>query len=175
MTKDIFTDRDIADGTVRAALTELVRRPLSWVTTTSPDGEPCVAAQSFVTLVSVDPPMVGVSLFGEQQTLANIERSNEFVVSLATAESVRRATLIAGGLHPDIDEFTAGLPLETADTVGVQRPSDSSVHLECGLQTVLNFGNGHLVIGRLTALVVDGDTARDGVQLVADSLAGVGG
>lgn len=162
MPRRVLTNHDIADGAVRAAFTEFVPRPLAWVATVSPDGRPRLAAQSFVTLVSVDPPRVGVTVFGEQQTLTNIEATRGFVVSVATAESVRRAAATVGGRHPDVEEFTAGVPLEDAETGGLRRPADSPVHLECSLHTVLNFGNGHLVIGRLTALVVDDDPALDG-------------
>lgn len=159
MPKRVFTARHLTYAAVREALTEVVPRPLAWVTTSSSDGQPHLAAQSFVTLVSADPPMVGVTLFGEQETLANIERSHEFVVSFATAESVQRAEEVLGEFEPDVQEFGAALPLEASDTVGAQRPSDSPVHMECQLHAVLNFGNGHLVIGRLTAFVVD-DAAR---------------
>lgn len=159
MPKRVFSARHLTYGSVRDALTDVVPRPLAWVSTSSADGEPRLAAQSFVSMVSADPPMIGVTLFGEQETLANIERSHEFVVSFATADSVQRAEAVLGELHPDVDEFGAGVPLEASDTVAVQRPSDSPVHMECQLHAVLNFGNGHLVIGRLTAFVVD-DAAR---------------
>ncbi|MFT4296086.1 MAG: flavin reductase family protein [Micropruina sp.] len=164
MPKRVYTARHLAYGAVREALTDLVPRPLAWVSTRGGEAQPRLAAQSFVTLVSADPPMVGVTLFGEPQTLANIEHSHEFVVSFATADSVQRAEALLGELHPDRCEVAGGLPLEGADTVAVQRPVDSPLHMECRLHAVLNFGNGHLVVGRLTAFVVD-DAAHDRADL----------
>jgi len=158
--KRVFTAHHLGFGATREALRNLVPRPLAWVTTTGGDGQPHLAAQSFVTLVSADPPMVGVTVFGEQQSLANIERTHEFVVSFATRDTVEQAEAVLGEIDPDVAEFGAGLELEPSDSVDVQRPSDSPVHLECQLHAVLNFGNGHLVIGRLTAFLVDDDLSR---------------
>ena len=155
MSKRIFSTRHLTHGAVLGVLDQLVPRPLAWVATTSADDRPHLATQSLVSLVSADPPMVGLTLLGDGETLANIERSHEFVVSFATADSIRRVEAVSGTLRPDADTLDLDIPLEPADTVAVQRPTDAAMHVECTLHAVLNFGNGHLVIGRVKTVAVD--------------------
>ncbi len=83
-------------------LNSVAPRPIAWVSTVSPSGQPNLAPFSFFNVVCVDPPLLAFAPglrqpkqpeagHGEaKDTLRNIRETKEFVVNIVTYELPRR-------------------------------------------------------------------------------------
>src|SRR5436853_4399675 len=84
-------------------------RPIAWVTTVGPKGVVNAAPFSFFNVFCEDPPlcMFAVNLRPDgrlKDTLANIQRTGEFVVNLADEPLARAMHETSGDFPPDIGE-----------------------------------------------------------------------
>lgn len=127
----------------------IVPRPIALVSTVGANGVQNVAPLSSISIASVMPPMVTISLStrrrraGEQKdTLRNILASGEFVVNVPVTESIAEAMNLAGAEFPsDVSEFTeTGLTPVPADLVGAPLVAEAPVSFECRVAHVLEFG-----------------------------------
>src|SRR5260370_39017480 len=102
-------------------------RPIAWVTTVGPNGVVNAAPFSFFNVFCEDPPlwMFAVNLRPDgrlKDTCANIQRSGEFVVTLADEPLARAMHETSGDFPPDIGEpFHLGLRLAPSTKVAVPR------------------------------------------------------
>src|SRR5689334_16285173 len=64
----------------------VVPRAIAWVSTIDAEGRGNLAPHSFFTVASGRPPVVLFSSLGHKDTVANIEQTGEFVVSLVSEE-----------------------------------------------------------------------------------------
>lgn len=134
----------------------VVPRPIAWVSSLAADGTRNLAPHSYFNIVSTDPPIVHFTSTGRKDTLTNVERSGEFVVSLVSRDLVEQMNLTAADFPPDEDEFTwAGVTAEPSTSVRPPRVARARAALECRVRTILEMGNGNMVFGDVVTVHLD--------------------
>ena len=136
----------------------VVPRPIAWVSSVSGDGVDNLAPHSFFTVACVDPPVVQFTSVGDKDTLANVQHSREFVVSLAPESLFEQVNATGTNFPHDVSEFDAvGLEREPSLRVGAPRVAASPVALECVLHATVGLGNSTVVFGRVVHVAVSED------------------
>lgn len=135
------------------SLKKTMRRWASGVTVvTSSDGQERagVTASSF-TSISVDPPMILVSLQNFTPTLKLIERTGVFAVSILTTQQVTLSVQFAGfaDLSEGADKFYQ-VALKTAVT-GAPIIADAASWMDCKLASIYEAGISRIVVGEVVA------------------------
>lgn len=136
----------------------VVPRPIALVSTLSTDGVANLAPFSFFTILSMTPPMIGISI-GERggsarkDTLANIEATGEFVVNVVNrtiAEPMNKASL---DWETEVDEFKVSGLTPLFDNLAVRPPrvAESPAQLECRLTKTMPIGDYTFVVGEVLA------------------------
>ena len=145
----------------------VVPRPIALVSTVSPDGLANLAPFSFFNAMAYSPPTVvlGISRQADwkaKDTLANIEATGEFVVSVVVDEIAAAMNAAAAEYPADVDEFEiSGLTPAPSETVRAPGVAESPVNMECRLNQTIQLGdpqtgNG-LVIGEILLMNVRDD------------------
>jgi flavin reductase (DIM6/NTAB) family NADH-FMN oxidoreductase RutF len=156
----------------------VVPRPIAWVSSQSPSGIDNLAPHSFFTIVSTAPPIIVFSSMGEKDTVRNIRATGEFVVCGSTAAMLEQINVTGVDFDPQVSEFdAAGLTREPSETVAAFRVAESPYALECRLVEIKEMGNGLVVFGEVTRIVVDESVLVNGrvsIDLL-DPIARLGG
>ena len=85
-------------------------RPIGWISTLSAEGVPNLAPYSFSTAFNYEPPIIGVSSVGSQDSLANAEARSEFCWNLVSKDLVEAMNQTSASVGSEVDEFDlAGL------------------------------------------------------------------
>lgn len=149
-------------------------RPIGWVSTLSPKGVANLAPYSFFNAFAQEPHYVAYGsgearAGGVKHSLANIEATGEFVLSLATYDLREQMNLSSAHLDYEVDEFEhAGLGKAASRLVKPWRVAESPVALECRhFRTVPLPGDDgtavdHLVVGRVLGIHIDDRFINDG-------------
>ena len=141
----------------------IIPRPIAWVSTLDADGHRNLAPHSFFNMVSSTPPHVVFSSIGEKDTLRNVRATGEFTCSIVTVDLVERMNFTSTNFPPDEDEFSwSGLTPQPSVGVAPPRVAEAKAHLECRFVEEVVAGNGHLVIGEVVHVHVDGSVWADG-------------
>ncbi|MGE0312852.1 MAG: flavin reductase family protein [Lautropia sp.] len=141
-------------------------RPIAWITTVDDAG--CVNAAPFSSYnyVATSPPMLAVNIAlravggTTKDTARNIMRSGEFVVNVATEDTMALVHLSAQEFPPDVGEAAAlGIPLLPSVHVAPPRIALAPVQMECRLdqRVVLGRGVNTLFIGEVVAFHLSDD------------------
>ena len=153
-------------------------RPIGWISTYDPEGNPNVAPYSFFNAVSHTPPQVifsvGARSKGElptiKDTLANVESSGCFVANLVTWDLRHAMNATFAECPPEVNEFElAGITPEPAELVRAPRVKESPVHFECELAEIIatKSMDGHtpnkLVLGVVIGIQIDESVIEDGL------------
>lgn len=124
----------------------VVPRPIAWITSVNGDGVVNLAPYSTFTIVSYDPPLLGVNILSQadgrrKDTAHNIIRSGEYVVHIAD-ETMAAALHASAFAHPPHVSEAELLQLELAPSASVRPPrlAAAPLALECRLSQVINFG-----------------------------------
>jgi flavin reductase (DIM6/NTAB) family NADH-FMN oxidoreductase RutF len=136
-------------------------RPLAWITTLGPGGEVNIAPFNSYTALANAPPLIGISFSarggGPKDTVANIERSGEFVVNVVTRSLAERMNESAreGDAHTD-DLARLGLEAAVLEGVAVPRIAESPAALACRLQAIFPLppSKCRLVVARVVGAYV---------------------
>src|SRR5690242_12726842 len=123
----------------------IVPRPIAFVSTVDRAGLRNLAAFSFFTAVSANPPVIAFSPMvrgsdgNRKDTLQNIEATQEFVVNVVSEDFVTKMNLTAPEYPPEVDEFVVSrlTPLPS-DLVGPPRVAESRASMECRLVQVVH-------------------------------------
>jgi flavin reductase (DIM6/NTAB) family NADH-FMN oxidoreductase RutF len=149
----------------------VVPRPIAWVTSVGRDGTANLAPFSAFTMVSNDPPMVGINIGrrdGEfKDTARNIAERGEYVVNIPGWEQWRQVHASGDAHPPDVDEAELlGLATERSEVVSVPRISSARVSLECRLARVVEFGRAgaQFTVGEVVRFHVL-SSALDGLKI----------
>lgn len=157
-------------------------RPIAWVSTMSPSGQPNLAPFSFFNAVCATPPMLafapalrmsdkprpdGETAAAPKDTLRNIRETGEFVINVVTYELGEAMNLTSGDYDASTDEFEiAKLASAPSRVVRPRRVADSPVSFECKLHQILDFNpgpdGGSLVIGEIVSIHVDETHLKEG-------------
>ncbi|MDO9313672.1 MAG: flavin reductase family protein [Burkholderiaceae bacterium] len=164
----------------------IVPRPIALVSTVGTNGVQNVAPLSSISIASVMPPMVTISLStrrrraGEQKdTLRNILASKEFVVNVPVTESMALAMNLAGAEYPShVSEFAeTGLTPIPADLVQAPMVAEAPVSLECRMVHMLEFGElpsvSTLIVGQVLRAHIKDEFFADG-QLQSSRMQAIG-
>jgi flavin reductase (DIM6/NTAB) family NADH-FMN oxidoreductase RutF len=129
-------------------------RPIAWVTTVGPTGVVNAAPFSFFNVFCEDPPicMIGVNLRPDgrvKDTVANIQRTGEFVVNIADEPLARAMHDSSGDFPPEIGEPDyLGLRLAPSRKVAVPRLADAPWAMECRTWKIIDVnGDRQLIMG----------------------------
>lgn len=168
-----YTEIDIStmstEETYKFLVGAVVPRPVALISTLNLDGSANCAPFSSFNLVSSDPPTVLFTVYqgprgSEKDTLVNIERTREFVVSFPS-ESQAAQVAQAGAAYPygvsEIEESAfVTLP---GRRVCAPRIVGAHTHLECELYQLVAIGDkATLIIGRIVAADVQRNAWKDG-------------
>jgi flavin reductase (DIM6/NTAB) family NADH-FMN oxidoreductase RutF len=152
----------------------MVPRPIAWVSSVDAEGRPNVAPFSFFTCVATHPLLVGFTVMSRagraKDTLANAERTGEWVINVVTEDLLPQAVRTSIEAPPDFDEARyAGLELEPAVEVRAPRIKGSPVHMECRRHQIIPFGiadgrsnPSYFVVGEVVRLHVADAVLADG-------------
>jgi flavin reductase (DIM6/NTAB) family NADH-FMN oxidoreductase RutF len=127
-------------------------RPIAWVTTIGPTGVVNAAPFSFFNVFAEDPPLC---MFAAnpgpdgliKDTVANILRSNEFVVNMTDEPLARAMHETSGDFPPEIGEpGYLGLKLAPSTKISVPRLADAPWAMECKTWKTIDVNNDRLFI-----------------------------
>jgi len=129
-------------------------RPIAWVTSLAPNGTVNAAPFSFFNVFCEDPPLCMFAVNHRpdghvKDTLANIERSGEFVVNIADEPLARKMHESSGDFPPDIGEPNyLGLKLASSSKIAVPRLADTPWAMECRTWKMIDVnGDRRLIMG----------------------------
>jgi flavin reductase (DIM6/NTAB) family NADH-FMN oxidoreductase RutF len=164
----------------------IVPRPIAFVATVSGDGARNLAAFSFFTGVSANPPVVcfspmvrgGNSAEPQKDTLRNIVATREFVVNIVSEDFSEKMNQTAPEFPPEVDEFiVSGLTPVASDLVRPPRVGESLISMECKLLEVVSVSakplGGSLVIGEVLRFHVK-DAIVENFRIDPDRLRPIG-
>jgi flavin reductase (DIM6/NTAB) family NADH-FMN oxidoreductase RutF len=149
----------------------VVPRPVAWITTVNAVGTVNAAPFSCYTFVCSRPPMLAVSVGprGEalKDTAANIAANREFVVNVATEETLAPMHASSADYLPHESEVaTLGLATVASDRVAPPRLVCSPIAMECRLERRLDLGEtgSGLIIAEILTFHVD-ESLLDGNRI----------
>jgi flavin reductase (DIM6/NTAB) family NADH-FMN oxidoreductase RutF len=125
----------------------VVPRPIAWVSTVNTDGSFNLAPFSYFNAFSSNPPIVGIGFApheekGHKDTLANLIRTGEMVVSIPNEDNVHAVEVSAEDRPYGDSEFTrTGLTPTPASVVAAPLVAEAKVALECTLHQALELGD----------------------------------
>jgi len=134
------------DQRYKFLMASVVPRPIALVTSLGEDGVLNAAPFSSYVVLSIDPPMLGISVaFRDdgacKDTRRNIERSGEFVINSVTADMVAQVQQCGQPYPSDVSEAqAAGLTPIASHVVSVPRIAQSPLQFECRLRHCVEFG-----------------------------------
>jgi len=145
----------------------VVPRPIAFISTMSPEGQPNVAPFSYFNAITNDPPLLGISVNrrrGERKdTVRNIERTPEFVVNTVDEALGPRMVQASGEWPEDVDEFKlTGLTPVPSDLVKPPRVAESPISMECRLYKIVELGESFFVVGEILRAHVKDEVLTDG-------------
>ena len=127
----------------------IIPRPIAVVSTLNKDGSHNIAPFSFFNGVCSKPmiisfcPVLRTSTGEKKDTLINIEREREFVVNFATKPLINAINKTSSELPYGEDEFNyAGLTPIDSTVVKAKRLGEGTIHFECRLRDILQYGDG---------------------------------
>ena len=145
----------------------VVPRPIAWITTVSPAGVVNLAPFSCYTVVSTQPPLLGVNMGRKagvrKDTARNALASGEFVINIGDDSMIEPIHLSAVEHPPEVSEAELlGLELLPGKVIAVPRLAMVPVSLECRLHRVIGFGDtgAEFVVGEVVHMHV-----RDGLMV----------
>jgi flavin reductase (DIM6/NTAB) family NADH-FMN oxidoreductase RutF len=152
----------------------VVPRPIAWVSTVAADGSRNLAPHSYFNAISSNPLVVHFTSTGVKDSLRNVKATGEFVINIVSAPFAEVMNLTAANFPPDEDEFNwANLEDAPSTTIAPPRVAGASAAFECTVNRIVSIGNGHMVFGDVTHLVVDEDVMREG-RIAPDLLDPIG-
>lgn len=151
----------------------VVPRPIGWISTLGPSGTPNLAPYSFFNAICARPPMLAFAPVRlergvKKDSLANVERTREFVANIVTEETLRAMDGSSAEVAESVDEFAlTGLTPIPSVVVKPPRVAEAPIHFECVLERIVQLGDGEegsgeLVIGRIVHADVAERVLRDG-------------
>ncbi|ASR35715.1 flavin reductase [Prauserella marina] len=158
-----------ANAAYRLLTGVIVPRPVAWITSMDADGALNLAPFSAFTMVSNDPPMIGVNIGRRagrrKDTAHNIACTGEYVVNIPSWRSRNAVHESGRALEADVDEIALlGLETTASDKVAPPRLSDVPVSMECRLAKVVSFGRAgsEFTVGEVLTFHVRTDLLSDG-------------
>lgn len=124
----------------------IVPRPIAWVTSLSEDGLVNLAPFSAFSIVSFDPPLLGMNISkkddgSRKDSATNVAATKELVVHIADDAMLDLVHESSFPHPPHVSEVELlGLAVEPSTAVSVPRLRDVPLAIECRLHQVISFG-----------------------------------
>lgn len=156
------------DDAYRLLIGAIVPRPIAWVSSVGADGVRNLAPFSFFNAICPVPMLISFAPMrndgnAKKDTLQNVEETGEFVVNIATEDTLEKMDESGTSYPPEVDEFAVtGLTPVPSRLVAPARIGESPIAFECRTHQVLHFEQGSLVIGRVVYAHIDDRVLRDG-------------
>ncbi len=137
--------------------------------TTSWHGAQNIMPATFVTPLSIDPPLIGIAVHPARHTHDMIRFSEEFALNIPTRELLHHVqyTGSVGGAEINKFELTR-LPTFRGRKVEAPLLEGCVGWIECGVQDAYNIGDHTLFVGKVVAASAEQDAFDDGAWLLAD-------
>jgi flavin reductase (DIM6/NTAB) family NADH-FMN oxidoreductase RutF len=139
----------------------VIPRPIALVTSLSRDGVLNAAPFSQFVVISVTPPLLGfVAHEGEhglKDKVRNVIESGEYVINTVAEPTAKQVQICSENFPPSVSEVAeVGFHTWPSNFVRPDRIAESSVHFECRLYRVFEFGHEgshtHLIVGEIIAV-----------------------
>lgn len=141
----------------------VVPRPIAWVSTLSKSGVRNIAPHSYFNAISSNPLIVHYTSTGVKDSLVNARDTGEFVVNIVSRDLVQEMNFTATNFPPEEDEFAwAHLQDAPSKTVAPPRVAAAPAAFECHVVQIVDLGNGSMVFGEVSSIVVKEEVMRDG-------------
>jgi flavin reductase (DIM6/NTAB) family NADH-FMN oxidoreductase RutF len=163
-------------------------RPIAWVSTVSPKGNPNLAPFSFFSGVSSKPAALMFSPVNKpdgskKDTVVNIESNGQFVVNVVPFSLAQPMLESADDFAYEQSEFAAaGLTPASSKMVSPPRVAESPIQFECELIKIVNVGEGPLaanvIIGKVLLIDVADHVLNEQGKIdpdLVDSIGRMGG
>jgi flavin reductase (DIM6/NTAB) family NADH-FMN oxidoreductase RutF len=124
----------------------------SLVTCCDTEGRANIIAIAWLIPVSVQPPLVGMSVRPSRHSYGLIRATGEFVINVASYEIAREVLFCGRRSGRDVDKFaTTGLTARAARLVCPPVIGECLAHLECRVVQDLEAGDHFLIIAKVVA------------------------
>lgn len=132
-----------------AAIRYLATKPTIIITTLHESG--IVNAAVFGAYTNLSGEHLGVAIYAEHDTYANVKKTGEFVVNVPGAELVKTLATLASDLPPTESELVAaGLTTKPGLTVGTPSVAECVAAVECRFDREVPITSHIFVIGTVT-------------------------
>ena len=135
----------------------------SLVTCCDKEGKPNIVAMAWVIPLSVEPPLVGMSIRPTRYSYGLIRETGEFVVNVSTVELAEQALVCGRRSGRGLDKFAAtGLTAGNAKRVRPPIIEECSGFLECRVGDDIEVGDHRLVIGEVLEAYAGAEALEEG-------------
>ena len=148
-----YDPQDLAPRERYKVLTSFVLpRPIAWVTSVGPTGVVNAAPFSFFNVFCEDPPlcMFAANLRADgrlKDTVANIQRTNEFVVNMTDEPLAQAMHETSGDFPPEIGEPNyLGLKVAPSTKIKAARLADAPFAMECRTWKTIDVNHDRILI-----------------------------
>ncbi|MFN8296613.1 MAG: flavin reductase family protein [Chitinophagales bacterium] len=159
----------------------VVPRPIAFVSTINPDGQPNLSPFSFFNVFSSDPVVLIFSaaksaLTGKQKdTYHNVKAIPECVIHIANYAMVEQLSVTSGAYPSEVNEFIkGGFTEEQSVIVKPPRIKEAPIAFECKVTQVIELGDkggsGNLVICEAVMIHVDENLLDANGNVIAEKL-----
>lgn len=126
-------------------------------------------AISWLTPVSVEPPLLVLSLNPQRHSYQLIQQNPAFVINVMDYQAAPEVLFCGRCSGRDVDKFAeTGLSLEPSRVISVPGIAQAVAHVECELETEYRMGSQALLVGRVvSASVAEGVLAGEWRDLAA--------
>jgi flavin reductase (DIM6/NTAB) family NADH-FMN oxidoreductase RutF len=136
----------------------------SLVTCCDTEGRPNIIAIAWLIPVSVNPPLVGMSIRPTRHSYGLIQATGEFVVNVAAYEIAQQVLFCGRQSGRDVDKFAAtGLTAGQAQRVRPPIIEECIAHLECRAVQDVEAGDHRLVVAEVLAAYTRPGVLDDGL------------
>ena len=141
----------------------VIPRPIAWVTSMSPSGQPNAAPFSYFNLFGTQPPMAIIGVGNRpdgspKDTAANITATRHYVINLAEEPTGAAMNACATVLPPEQSELEAfGIATVPASCIDVPMIAKARANLECQLIEERLYGENRILVGEILAVHVAED------------------
>ena len=117
-----------------------------------------VMAVAWIIPVSVDPPLIAMSIRTERFSYRIILESKEFAVNIPTFEMAQKVLFCGRRSGKERDKFEdASLTPQRAQKINAPIIEECIAHLECKVEKTLRTGDHELVVGEIIAAYAEKD------------------
>jgi len=128
----------------------LAPRPAILISTVDREGRSNAAPFSFITPVSISPPLVLFAAVPTRHTLANVRETGDFVLNLAPEKLLEKLWICSKAFPRGVSEIReAGLTESRPAVVQAPRIAECVAWIECRYEFEKEAGDHILVVGRV--------------------------